>query len=188
MNEYIVSKFFGNEFDLNRINKTVEDLKTFECSRSENINELEDFLESLRSEIRMQLIWCKYDEDFESDASRNIAELYSVLEQYEDVKIYTNSRVSVHNLHNAFTRAFYRDGYCRNSFFEFMNLVKGINAYYRISNPTKQFNKVAYGWNQAYKKTESERYMYVCIRNYLSDNGVEFTTKDLQGIVFGRFH
>ena len=68
-----------------------------------------------------------------------------------------------------------------------MNLVKGINAYYRINNPTKAFNKVAYGWNQAYKKTESERYLYACIRNYLYDNEVDFTTKELQGIVFGNF-
>ncbi len=181
--KYIVFKFFGNEFDVERINQTIEDLDEFGCARTENVNEVKEFVEALRCEIRLQLLHLKYDEDFEPFALKNIGELYSVLEQYEDVKIYNSSKVDLYELSCSFRRAFYGDCYT-NSFYEFMNLVKGINAYYKISNPTKAFNKVAYGWNQAYKKTESERYLYACIRNYLSDNGVEFTTKELREIVF----
>ena len=187
MNGYIVYKFFGTEYDIEKIDETVAQLEEFGCARTEDVNELQEFVSALRSEIRMQLLDVKYDEDFEPFAMKNIGELYSVLEKYENIKIYNSSKVDLFNLHSAFTRAFYRDGYCRNSFYEFMNLVKGINAYYKISNPTNAFNRVAYGWNQAYKKTESERYLYACIRNYLSQNNVEFTTKDLQGIVFGNF-
>ena len=37
------------------------------------------------------------------------------------------------------------------------------------------------------KKTESKTYLYVCIENYLKDNGVKVEAKDLRGIVFGNF-
>lgn len=177
MKEYIVFKYFKNEFDVEKINETVVQLREFGCARTEDVNQVEEFLFALRSEMRI------HNKDL-----KKIAELYSVLEDYEDIRIYNSSKVDLLALNRAFNRAFYQDGYCRNSFYEFMNLVEGLNAYYRISNPTKQYNKVAYGWNEAYKKTESQRYLYVCIRNYLSQNGVEFTTKDLQGIVFGNFY
>lgn len=187
MNRYVNYKY-GMNYDVEKLEETVENLNEFGCTRTEDVNELESYISSLKHEIRMQLLDMKYDEDFEDKALSNIGELYGALEEVEDIKIYNSSKVNLYDLNNAFERAFYKDGYCRNSFFEYMNLVKGINAYFKISNPTKQFNKVAYGWNQATKKTESERYLYVCIKNYLSDNGVEFTTKDLQGIVFGRFY
>lgn len=177
MKEYIVFKYFKNEFDVEKINETVVQLREFGCARTEDVNQVEEFLFALRSEMRI------HNKDL-----KKITELYSVLEDYEDIRIYNSSKVDLLALNRAFNRAFYQDGYCRNSFYEFMNLVEGLNAYYRISNPTKQYNKVAYGWNEAYKKTESQRYLYVCIRNYLSQNGVEFTTKDLQGIVFGNFY
>lgn len=177
MKEYIVFKYFKNEFDVEKINETVVQLREFGCARTEDVNQVEEFLFALRSEMRI------HNKDL-----KKITELYSVLEDYEDIRIYNSSKVDLLVLNRAFNRAFYQDGYCRNSFYEFMNLVEGLNAYYRISNPTKQYNKVAYGWNEAYKKTESQRYLYVCIRNYLSQNGVEFTTKDLQGIVFGNFY
>lgn len=177
MKEYIVFKYFKNEFDVEKINETVAQLREFGCARTEDVNQVEEFLFALRSEMRI------HNKDL-----KKITELYSVLEDYEDIRIYNSSKVDLFALNRAFNRAFYQDGYCRNSFYEFMNLVEGLNAYYRISNPTKQYNKVAYGWNEAYKKTESQRYLYVCIRNYLSQNGVEFTTKDLQGIVFGNFY
>ena len=177
MKEYIVFKYFKNEFDVEKINETVAQLREFGCARTEDVNQVEEFLFALRSEMRI------HNKDL-----KKITELYSVLEDYEDIRIYNSSKVDLLALNRAFNRAFYQDGYCRNSFYEFMNLVEGLNAYYRISNPTKQYNKVAYGWNEAYKKTESQRYLYACIRNYLSQNGVEFTTKDLQGIVFGNFY
>lgn len=177
MKEYIVFKYFKNEFDVEKINETVAQLREFGCARTENVNQVEEFLFALRSEMRI------HNKDL-----KKIAELYSVLEDYEDIRIYNSSKVDLLALNRAFNRAFYQDGYCRNSFYEFMNLVEGLNAYYKISNPTKAYNKVAYGWNEAYKKTESQAYLYACIRNYLSQNGVEFTKKDLQGIVFGNFY
>lgn len=185
--KYVIFKFFGTEYDIEKIDETVAQLEEFGCARTKDVNELQEFISALRSEIVGQLLDVKYDEDFEDFAMKNIAELYSVLEKYEDIKIYNSSKVDLFELNRSFSRAFYGDVYT-NSFYEFINLVKGLNAYYRISNPTKASNKVGYGWNQAYKKTESERYLYACIRNYLSDNGVEFETKDLQGIVFGNFY
>lgn len=178
--EYVIFKFFGNEFNVKKIDETVAQLEEFGCARTKDVEELEDFISALRCEIRMQ----KYNEE---SAMKNIAELYSVLEEYKDIKIYNSSKVDLFALNRVFDRAFYQDGYCRNSFFEFMNLVEGLNAYYRISNPTKAYNKVAYGWDKGYKKTESKTYLYVCIENYLKDNGVKVEAKDLRGIVFGNF-
>lgn len=180
MKEYVIFKFFGNEFNVKKINETVAQLEEFGCARTKDVEELEDFVSALRCEIRMQ----KYNEE---NAMKNIAELYSVLEEYKDIKIYNSSKVDLFALNRVFDRAFYQDGYCRNSFYEFMNLVEGLNAYYRISNPTKAYNKVAYGWDKGLKKTQSKIYLYACIKNYLNDNGVEMVAKDLQGIVFGNF-
>ena len=176
MKEYIVFKYFKNEFDVEKINETVAQLKEFGCARTEDVNQVEEFLFALRSEMRI------HNKDL-----KKIAELYSVLEDYEDIRIYNSSKVDLFALNRVFDRAFYQDGYCRNSFYEFMNLVEGLNAYYRISNPTKSYNKVAYGWDKGLKKTESKIYLYACIKNYLNDNGVEMVAKDLQGIVFGNF-
>lgn len=176
MKEYIVFKYFKNEFDIERIDKTVVQLREFGCARTEDVNQVEEFLFALRSEMRI------HNKDL-----KKIAELYSVLEDYEDIRIYNSSKVDLFALNRVFDRAFYQDGYCRNSFYEFMNLVEGLNAYYRISNPTKAYNKVAYGWDKGLKKTESKIYLYACIKNYLNDNGVEMVAKDLQGIVFGNF-
>lgn len=178
MKEYVIFKFFGNEFDVEKIDETVEQLREFGCARTEDVNEVEEFIFALRSQMRMQ----RYGGNL-----KNISELYSVLEDYEDIKIYNSSKVDLFALNRVFDRAFYQDGYCRNSFFEFINLVEGLNAYYRISNPTKAYNKVAYGWDKGLKKTQSKTYLYVCIENYLKDNGVKVEAKDLRGIVFGNF-
>lgn len=178
--KYVVFKYFKNEFNVDKINETVAQLEEFGCTRTEDVNELEEFIFALRSEIRMQ----RYNEE---SAMKNIAELYFVLEKYEDIRIYNSSKIDLFALSRVFDRAFYQDGYCRNSFFEFMNLVVGLNAYYRISNPTKAYNKVAYGWDKGLKKTQSKTYLYVCIENYLKDNGVKVEAKDLRGIVFGNF-
>ena len=181
MNKYLNFKY-GMNYDVEKIEKTVEDLQEFGCTRTEDVNELEDYISSLRSKIYIQLLNMKCDEDFEDFALSNIAELYEELSKFDDVKIYRSSKVDLYELNNSFERAFYN-----RNFYEFINLVKGINAYFKISNPSKPSNKIAFGWNEGSKRTESERYLYVCIRNYLSENKVEFDTKDLQSIVFGRF-
>lgn len=73
----------------------------------------------------------------------------------------------------------YADG-----FFEFKELVERINAYFKIENPYKPSNKIAYGWNFSLKKGYQafRPYLFACIRNYLQKNDVEFKTSDLQKI------
>ena len=96
--KYVIFKFFGNEFDVEKIDETVAQLEEFGCARTKDVNEFQEFISALRSEIVGQLLDVKYDEDFEDFAMKNIAELYSVLEKYEDVKIYNSSKVDLFEL------------------------------------------------------------------------------------------
>ena len=76
-----------------------------------------------------------------------------------------------------------RKGFTSTSAFALIPVVKKINAMYCIEKPTKAPNKVAFGWNYAFSKDNPRAYLYGCIRNYLKDNGVEFTDDEVKMMV-----
>lgn len=100
-------------------------------------------------------------------------------------KIYNGSMASCYTM-NGILRALWDkefSGYINNPFFDFQNLVKQVNAYWKIETPYKAPNKIAYGWKFSMEKADHtgyyskswRLYMWGCIKNYLIKNGIEFT-------------
>ena len=58
--------------------------------------------------------------------------------------------------------------------------VEKINAIYCIENPNKYPNKVAFGWNNAFNKSNPRAYLFGCIKNYLHQNSVEFDEEEIK--------
>ena len=101
----------------------------------------------------------------------------------QNAQIYRNTRINLLQLSFTVKNALGHssNGYGGNPFFDFLTLVKQINAFYGIDNPNKAPNKVAYGWNFCIEKGSprdgykgSKLYLWGCIKNYLIQNGIEF--------------
>lgn len=66
---------------------------------------------------------------------------------------------------------------------DLIQFVKKINAIYCIENPNKYPNKVAFGWNNAFSKSNVRPYLYGCIKNYLKQNNVTFDEEEIKYLV-----
>lgn len=131
-------------------------------------------LEKLANRKEFYLRHTKNDEQIIKEYETIEAEL----EWVKQTTIYRNDYASLFNMNQLVEHLF--SAKPDNSFFEFQQLVRWVNAYFKITNPYKPVNKIAYGWNFALDK--SKPYLFACIRNYLQKNGVEFTTLELQKI------
>ena len=104
-------------------------------------------------------------------------------------KIYSGSITSCYYMNAVLRRLWNMEcsGYNNNPFFDFQKLVKMVNAYWKIEEPYKAPNKIAWGWKFSMEKADLENgyyskswklYMWGCIKNYLIKNGVDFTKEE----------
>lgn len=189
----ILGKPYTEKVDIEKINNTLAHLEKYGSARTEDILYIREYIEMLDSRMKtLSYIAIDFQNEGNERAYEKTVDKMGVLlneKSRVDVKTYASSHVNLQSLHGTFTHPFFMEhtGYDNNPFYDFLDLVKDLNSYYDIEEPTKAPNRVAFGWNKAYEKTHSEKYLYACIRNYLQDNGADFTTKDLQSIVFGQF-
>lgn len=178
------------QFDVEQINGTIQHLEQYGSAKGEDVNNLKDYIDSLKRLSRQREIaleFAKTDDESISRINDFYDEVDTELERVEDVKIYNTSFVTPRILHGLFSRPFRMEntGYSNNSFYDFLKFIKQLNSFYDIAEPNIAPNRVAFGWDKAYERTHSRKYLYACVRNYLNDNGVEFETRDLQTIIFG---
>ena len=109
------------------------------------------------------------------------------MEYINKYKIYTTTMVSLFTMNGLVRHIWEMDssGYHNNPFFDFQKLVKRINCYWKIENPTKAPNKVAWGLKFCLEKGDKScfykgcrLYLFGCIRNYLKQNGINFTKEE----------
>lgn len=181
----------GKQLDIEKINNTIAHLEKYGSARTEDILYIKEYIKILDSKMKtLSFIALDFQQEGNKEAYEKTIDKLGVLLNEKDrvnVKTYASSHVDLESLHGTFTHPFFMEHTSNNPFYDFLDLVKELNSYYDIAEPNKAPNKVAYGWNKAYEKTHSEKYLYACIRNYLQDNDADFTTKDLQSIVFGQF-
>lgn len=187
----------GKQLDIEKINNTIAHLEKYGSARTEDLLYIKEYIKILDSKMKtLSFIALDFQQEGNKKAYEKTIDEIGVLLNEKDrvnvktyVKNYRSAYVDLESLHGTFTHPFFMEhtGYSNNPFYDFLDLVKELNSYYDIAEPNKAPNKVAYGWNKAYEKTHSEKYLYACIRNYLQDNDADFTTKDLQSIVFGQF-
>lgn len=181
------------------VTKAIDQLWKYSYLTPENYEEitnytevLEDMIDSIKSAIESGI----YGKNGLKKAEARLTELENELEWFNNnVKIYSNTRISLLEMHFTCDRPFkfIGSGYTNNSFFDFKKLVEQINCYYDIQEPYKPSNKIAYGWNFAMEKGDTHmgysnkgarKYLFACIRNYLIKNGVtDFKTNHIQQIV-----
>lgn len=154
-----------------------DDLQTFRNYR----DEIRDVLNRKNATLRMGFI------------NGLTAEHYSYLEaEVEEInyinkyKIYNSTLVTLQEMHGTLYGLWSKEnsGYSNNAYFDFIALVKQVNAYWEIENPYKAPNKIAYGWKFCMDKGNSyydkgwKLYLWGCIKNYLIKNGIEFTKEE----------
>lgn len=146
------------------------DLKQFR----EYHKELKATLESKNVTIR--------NTNLTADSFEMVETEFEEIDYINKYKIYRTTLVSLYEmnatLHGLWSKE--TSGYSNNAYYDFITLVKQVNAYWQIENPHKAPNKIAYGWKFCMDKGNSyldkgwKLYLWGCIKNYLIKNGIEF--------------
>jgi len=167
-----------------QIHSIVDDLYKFGYAQSKDLvafNEYKDELEDIMSmkDLMME----------EAPNPEGLLQKFDLVEDelkwVNQTQIYRSNWNSIHRM-ESIVRCIWQEAGKLNAdeFFNFKELVERINAFFKIEEPYKAPNKIAYGWNFSLKKGYQafRQYLFACIRNYLRKNGVEFETSDLQKI------
>lgn len=167
-----------------KIRLIVDDLYKFGYAQSKDLvafNEYKDELEDIISHKDLMME--------EAPNPEGLLEKFNMVEEelawVNQTQIYRSNWNSIHRM-ESIVRCIWQEAGKLNAdgFFEFKELVERINTFFKIEEPYKPSNKIAYGWNFSLKKGYQafRPYLFACIRNYLQKNDVEFETSDLQKI------
>lgn len=172
-----------------QVHHIVEDLYKYGGLKPSEIHEFKEYEETLKYNLKTLEFMIEESENTPSTLLDVKSEVEVEIEWCSETFIYTTDYASLFNMNQTvnhlYTCLLYGDDYkLEKSFFKFLQLVKWINAYFKIGDPYKAPNKIAYGWKFALDKGAKafRPYLYGCIRNYLNKNGVEWKTIELQKI------
>ena len=69
------------------------------------------------------------------------------------------------------------------TYYDLKKLCEMINCYYKIEQPYKAPNKIAYNWNYVVGEPKQNLELYCRIRNYLEKNKAEYDVEEFKNIM-----
>lgn len=167
-----------------QIHPIVDDLYKYGYAQSRDLVAFNEYKEELEDIMSMK--------DFMMEEAPNpegLLEKFNMVEEelawVNQTQIYRSNWNSIHRMESLVRHIWHEAGKdYADEFFNFKELVERINAFFKIEEPYKPSNKIAYGWNFSLKKSHQvfRPYLFACIRNYLQKNDVVFKNSDLQKI------